>query len=349
MARTLHLPVPRTGSRGDGGACALAGSRWVWFDTVNVRRTGGAEGHAHPGDLAPELRDRLSRLRPAVCGLSLDVPRVMGILNVTPDSFSDGGRAASLADALARGRALAAQADILDIGGESTRPGSRAVPAEEEIARTIPVIRALRAEGIATPISIDTRKAAVAGAALEAGADMVNDVSALGFDADMARVVAEAGVPVVLMHAKGSPETMQDDPRYDDVLREVLDFLAERIARAQDAGIAAANIVADPGIGFGKTLTHNMELLQALSAFHDLGVPLLLGASRKRFIGTLSGVAEAERRLAGSLAVALHGARQGAQMLRVHDAAETRQALALELALAGVLDETGPEAAKEAP
>ena len=270
---------------------------------------------------------------PVLCGLTLDRPRIMGILNLTPDSFSDGGRLTDPAAAVAAAHAMAADADILDIGGESTRPGAEPVPVAQEIARTAPVIRAIREAGITTPISIDSRNAATARAALEAGADMVNDVSALTHDPEMAALVAEAGVPVCLMHAQGDPRNMQDDPRYGDVVAEVLDWLRARVAAAEAAGIAPARIVIDPGLGFGKTLAHNLALLRSLSAFQDLGLPVLLGASRKRFIGTISGVERAADRMAGSLAVALHGAGQGVQLLRVHDVAETRQALALWAAL----------------
>jgi dihydropteroate synthase len=264
----------------------------------------------------------------------------MGIVNVTPDSFSDGGTAHAPEAALARARAMvAAGADILDIGGESTRPGAATVPVPEEIARTAPVIRAIRAAGIVTPISIDTRKAGVAEAALAAGADIVNDVSALSWDPALARVVAEAGVPVCLMHAQGTPQTMQQNPHYGDVLTEVYDYLAARMDWAVAQGIDPARIITDPGIGFGKTMEHNLALLRGLSLFHALGAPVLLGASRKRFIGTLSGVDEAAKRMPGSVAVALMAAGQGAQILRVHDVAETVQALALWRALTNEGDE----------
>ena len=218
-------------------------------------------------------------------------------------------------------------ASLLDIGGESTRPGAAEVPVADEIARTEPVIAALRGAGV--PLSIDTRKAAVAQAALAAGAGIVNDVSALTFDAGLAAVVAAAEVPLVLMHARGTPATMQNDPVYDDVLLDVYDWLEGRIAAAEAAGIARGRIVVDPGIGFGKTAAHNLALIRGLALFHGLGCPVLLGASRKRFIGTISGEDRADRRVAGSLAVALAGAAQGAQLLRVHDVAETRGALAL--------------------
>jgi len=254
----------------------------------------------------------------------------MGVLNTTPDSFSDGGLFDELEVAVWHGRDLVAKgADILDIGGESTRPGAREIPFTEEIRRTEPVIAALREEGVAAPISIDTRKAVVAEAALDAGADMINDVSAFGFDPAMAPLARARGVPVCLMHARGAPETMQNDPRYEAVLLDVYDALEDRIAAQEAAGLPRARLVADPGIGFGKTLAHNLALLRGLSLFHGLGCALLLGASRKSFIGTLSNTPNAADRVAGSVAVALHGAAQGVQVLRVHDVEETRQALDL--------------------
>lgn len=264
-----------------------------------------------------------------ICGLSLDRPRVMGILNVTPDSFSDGGDFATPEAALAQAWRLAQSCDIIDIGGESTRPGSATVSEADEIARTAPVIAAMRSAGITTPISIDTRKAAVAAAALDAGADLVNDVSAFVYDPDMADLVARRAVPVCLMHAQGLPQDMQDDPHYGDVVDEVYDHLAERIGFAQSRGIALARILSDPGIGFGKTCAHNLRLMHHLDRFHDLGCPLLLGASRKRFIGEVAGVETPKDRMPGSLAVALWAAEKGAHIIRVHDTVETTQALCL--------------------
>ena len=280
-------------------------------------------------------RDGALYARPApIAGLTLERPRIMGIVNVTPDSFSDGGQFASIDAALRQGCALVqAGADILDIGGESTRPGAREIPVAEEIARVVPVIEGLRAKGITRPISIDTRKARVAEAALAAGADMVNDVSALTWDPDLAPLVAQAGVPICLMHAQGTPQTMQADPRYEDVRLDVFDWLMGAIERAAQAGIAPERVLVDPGIGFGKTVAHNLALIRDLALFHATGCAILLGASRKSFIGRISGVQEAAARQAGSLAVALHGAGQGAQILRVHDVAETRQALDLWQAL----------------
>lgn len=326
-------PVPQTVAY--DGAGRVGGSAWVFSDVVAVCRRHGAADEVLWDDLAAAEQARLSRQRPPICGLTLDVPRIMGILNVTPDSFSDGGTLADVADAVARAQAMAVDADILDIGGESTRPGAEEVAVAEEINRVVPVISAIREAGVTTPISIDTRKAAVAEAALAAGADMINDVTALRFDPDMAHLAAQADVPVCLMHSQGQPETMQDDPRYDAVTYDVFDHLTERIAAAEAAGIKRENLITDPGIGFGKTLQHNVRLLQDLAIYHDLGLPILLGASRKRFIGTITGVAAAADRLGGSIAVALHGALQGVQIVRVHDTKETRQAFSLQMALNG--------------
>jgi dihydropteroate synthase len=259
--------------------------------------------------------------------IRLDQPQVVGIVNVTPDSFSDGGRHAEPAAAAEAGFAMAAAgAAIIDVGGESTRPGAKPVWEGDEVARVLPVVRTLAGSG--TAVSIDTRKAAVMEAALGAGAGLVNDVSALTWDERAGGVVAKAGCPVVLMHHQGPPETMQQAPRYErPVLIEVYDWLAERIAAAEAAGIARARIVVDPGIGFGKTVAHNLELMNGLAMLHGLGCAVMLGASRKRMIGALAGEAPAERRLPGSLALALKAAEQGAQLLRVHDVEETVQAL----------------------
>ncbi len=270
-----------------------------------------------------------------IAGVPMDRPQVMGILNVTPDSFSDGGDHLAVDVAVQAGLRMQAEgAAFIDIGGESTRPGAAEVPEVEEIARVVPVIKALRAQSDVA-ISIDTRKAAVAQAAIDAGASFVNDVSAFRFDPDLADIVARAQVPVCLMHSIGTPETMQDQAHYRDVVKEVYDHLAERIAVAEAAGIARALIVVDPGIGFGKTLDHNLALIRGLARFRGLGCPVLLGASRKRFIGTLGGAAEAKDRLGGSIAVALEGVRQGVQILRVHDTFATKQAIDLQLAMQG--------------
>jgi dihydropteroate synthase len=277
----------------------------------------------------PDLKALFARItteRAPFAGLGLDRPILMGIVNVTPDSFSDGGLYDSKEAAIAHAAELAATgAQIVDIGGESTRPGSDAVEAGEEAARVIPVIESL--SGLPAVISVDTRKASVARAGAERGAKILNDVSALTYDPASTQVAAETGMSVVLMHAQGEPKTMQDDPRYADVVLEVFDYLAARIAAAEAAGIERSRIAADPGLGFGKTLAHNLALLSHTTLFHGLGVPLLSGASRKRFIQGLSGGAEPRRRDPGSHAAAIAAAAQGAQILRVHDVEGTRQAL----------------------
>ena len=321
-------PIVMSDPARPAGAVTLAGGP-CWFDRVEVMERGRALVVVPVGDLAAADLARLVAARPDFGGLAMDRPRIMGILNVTPDSFSDGGLFLKPEAAVMQARLMASGAEIIDVGGESTRPGAVEVSAEDEAARTVPVIAALRAGGLEAVISIDTRKAAVATAALKAGASLVNDVTALRFDPAMAGVVARAGVPVVLMHSLANPATMQDDPQYGDVLLDVYDALAERVTLAETAGIARENIAVDPGIGFGKTLAHNLALLARLSLFHGLGLPVLLGASRKRFIGTIAAEDEAQRRMPGSLAVALWGASQGVQMIRVHDVAETRQALSL--------------------
>jgi dihydropteroate synthase len=258
--------------------------------------------------------------------IRLDQPQVMAIVNATPDSFSDGAQFADATAAAEAGARMAAEgAAIVDVGGESTRPGARTIWEGDEIERVVPVIRQLAAGG--TAVSADTRKADVMTAAVEAGARMINDVSALTYDARSAEVATALNVPIVLMHHKGAPEVMQDDPRYDDVLVEVYLWLEERIAAAVEAGVARENILIDPGFGFGKKVGHNLELMNGLALFHSLGCPLVVGASRKRSIGALSGEAPADKRLGGSLAFAMKAAEQGAQIVRVHDVFDTVQAL----------------------
>jgi dihydropteroate synthase len=265
------------------------------------------------------------------CGrfsLLLNRPLVMGILNVTPDSFSDGGEHEDPAAAVAHGeRLLAEGADILDIGGESTRPGAEPLAAAQELARVRPVLRRFATEG-AVPVSVDTRRAEVAAACVEAGASIINDVS--GFrDPDMVRLAASCDAGVCVMHMLGAPGTMQDNPRYDDVVSEVGGYLMAQAAMLEAAGVARERIAIDPGIGFGKTLEHNLELLRATDELASLGYPLLIGASRKRFIGQITSVEEPADRLGGSIATALYVAELGAAVIRVHDVAPTVQALAV--------------------
>lgn len=258
--------------------------------------------------------------------LALDRTRVMGIVNVTPDSFSDGGAHDTLEAAVAHGLRLAEEgADVLDIGGESTRPGAAEVPVEEELRRTIPVIERLAKE-TALPISIDTSKPEVMRAAIEAGAGMINDVYALRREGAL-DAAAALGVPVVLMHMRGEPRSMQDAPQYDDVVADVHRFLAERIFAAEMAGIAKKKIVVDPGFGFGKNTQHNLALLAQLERFAELGVPLLAGLSRKRTIGEITGRDEPRDRVSGSVAAHLLAAQRGARIVRVHDVAATVDAL----------------------
>ncbi|MFN3837445.1 MAG: dihydropteroate synthase [Brevundimonas sp.] len=260
--------------------------------------------------------------------------RVMGIVNVTPDSFSDGGRWASTEGAVDRAMRLVSEgADVLDIGGESTRPGAQPVGEAEEIDRVVPVIAGVRARWDGA-ISIDTMKPAVARAAVAAGATMWNDVTALGHAPDSASVAADLGCEVVLMHMKGEPRTMQADPTYDDVVAEVRDHLTARAEAAMAAGVARERIWLDPGIGFGKTLAHNLALTARLEALVALGFPVLYAASRKRTIQAVDPTAfEADDRLGGSIALALEGARRGARMVRVHDVRETVQALKVQAAV----------------
>ena len=245
-------------------------------------------------------------------------PLVMGVLNVTPDSFSDGGRFATLPRAVEQARRMCAEgADIIDVGGESTRPGSQAVPEDEEARRVIPVIEELAAE-TAVPISIDTQRSRVAAAALEAGAEIINDVSALRTDPEMAPLAAGSGAPVVLMHMQGTPKTMQENPTYREVVSDVIAWLSERLEHAAAAGIGEDRVIMDPGFGFGKTLRHNLELLRRLHELHRLGRPLLVGTSRKSMLGAILN-APGDERLHGTLATVCCAALSGCHVVRVHD------------------------------
>jgi dihydropteroate synthase len=257
-------------------------------------------------------------------------PVLVGVLNVTPDSFSDGGDFLDPAKAASRAATMLDEgAEIIDVGGESTRPGSDPVPPEEEVRRVVPVIERILSERPDAIVSIDAYRASTAEAALEAGAGIVNDVTALRGDPRMAAVVAETRCPVVLMHMLGEPKTMQRDPRYDDVTREVRDFLAERAEHAVAVGVAPENVILDPGIGFGKTLEHNLALLLHLDSLVDLGFPVLVGASRKSFIGRITGVEEARDRASGTVAANVIAYERGATLFRVHDVQANREALAV--------------------
>lgn len=319
----LSGPAARTAIAA-GQACPLAGGPLAFALVDNGQGV-------WPASSLPATHPLIAARAPWA-GFDLSRPVIMGIVNVTPDSFSDGGDHDSALAAIAHGRRLLAEgADILDIGGESTRPGAAPVPVEVEIARVVPVIRTLAAEGAV--ISVDTRHAAVMQAAAAAGARIINDVTALTGDPDSLSVAAATGLPVVLMHIKGEPQTMQLAPRYGDVTAEVFDWLAARIDAALAAGIARSMIAVDPGIGFGKDLTHNVDLLARTGVLHGLGCPILIGVSRKRFIAGLSKGEAPKDRMPGSLATVLHTLGQGAQILRVHDVAATVQAVAVWQAL----------------
>ncbi len=277
---------------------------------------------------APASLLNLQAPRPGIAGLDLPWPLIMGIVNVTPDSFHDGGRRLDAKAAIAHGRALAsAGAAILDIGGESTRPDADAVPVEEELARVIPVIEALAGEGLV--LSVDTRHAMVMTAAVKAGASMINDVSALRHDPDGLACAAGLAVPVVLMHSRGEPSSMQSMTHYDDLIMDVFEALADRVAACVAAGMDGGQLLIDPGLGFAKNAAQSAELLRQMTSFHALGCPILIGASRKSFVGKLTGAARSEDRLPGSLAAAFWAMLQGAAVLRVHDVAETAQTMAM--------------------
>ncbi len=348
MSRSLYLePINLTRGVEATVLCAaglsmpLAGGV-VGFGAVRLwqRQAGGgaatqilslAQAQRDYPDLFAELMSE-----PAMpCALAADQCHVMGILNVTPDSFSDGGKFNDHRDAVARARDMAAEgAALIDIGGESTRPGADPVSSDEERTRTVPVIEALRADGFTGLISLDTRNSAVMSAGLAAGADIINDVSALSHDPAALSLLADRDCPVVLMHTQGTPQTMQDDPTYDVALLDVFDELAVSVDHAVVAGISKERLILDPGIGFGKTLDHNLQLMNGLALFHGLGCPVLLGASRKRFIAGIDPRAvEAGNRLGGSLAAVAAAWRAGAQFVRVHDVSQSVQWLAVASAI----------------
>lgn len=315
-------------------ALPLAGGPLAFAAAEAIARNAGEEGVRRPVDLAaarafaPDLLDLLTRPRAPWAGFDLERPLIMGVVNATPDSFSDGGDFAEASAAIDHARAmLTAGADIIDIGGESTRPGAKPVAPEDEAARVLPVVRALANAGAV--VSIDTRHASVMDHAVQAGAWIINDVTALTGDPESARVAAQSGAAIVLMHMLGDPQTMQVDPRYADVTCELADYFEARLAALSKLGVDRARIAIDPGIGFGKKDAHNLRLLDELAAFHAFGCPVLLGASRKGFIGRLSRDEAPKQRLAGTLAAHQLGYDRGIQIVRVHDVAEAFQARAL--------------------
>jgi dihydropteroate synthase len=329
---------PAAARAGEAGvALPLAGGPLAFALAEAIERKAGEEGHRRPMTLAearafaPDQVEGLGKPRPHWAGFDLKRPLIMGVVNVTPDSFSDGGDFAEASHAIDHARAmLAAGADIVDVGGESTRPGAQPVPPEQEAARVLPVVRALAHAG--AMVSIDTRHAAVMGQAVEAGAGIINDVTALTGDPDSARIAARTGAAIVLMHMLGDPQTMQADPRYADVTCDLLDYFAQRLAELEKIGADRARIAIDPGIGFGKTVQHNLRLLDELAAFQAFGCPVLLGASRKSFIGRLSKDEKPKQRLPGTLAAHQMGYDRGVQIIRAHDVAEAFQARAVWLA-----------------
>ncbi len=331
-----------------GAAVPLAGGRFAFAMAELIVRQNGQTGGARierafaplseimawgweRGRAVAETLDRrlgaLTRARAPFGGLDLSRPRIMGIVNVTPDSFSDGGDFFDASAAIAHGEEmLEAGADLLDIGGESTRPGSAPVPPEDEEARVLPVVRHFAAKGVV--VSVDTRHARVMRSALEAGAAIINDINGLR-DPQALPVVAEKAAPVVLMHMQGEPGTMQQNPSYEDAALDVFDWLEERVDTCVKAGVPLERIAVDPGVGFGKTVEHNLDVLRHTALYHGLGCVVLIGLSRKAFIGRLSRGEPPKERVAGSLAAGLETFNQGAQILRVHDLVQTAQARAV--------------------
>lgn len=302
-----------------------------WVPSRSRAPDRGAAGLAGPSTAIDSKQVRQQQR--SFAGIVLDRPRIMGVVNVTPDSFSDGGEAFLTTAAIDRGRRMLDDgADIIDVGGESTRPGAEAVDAAEECRRVVPVIAALAGDGAV--VSVDTRHTEVMEAALAAGARIVNDVTALSGEARSLAVVASSAAAVVLMHMQGEPRTMQDAPRYADAAGEVAAWLATRIAACEAAGIARDRIAVDPGIGFGKTVDHNIDIIARLSLYRPIGCPLVIGVSRKSFIGRLGRMEPPKQRLGGSIAAGLAAVAGGADIVRVHDVAETRQALAVWQAIA---------------
>ncbi len=337
MSRTYYRPLGLCYGSDAGQLIAshragrLGGSAAIGFTFVErIRR----DGKSVSREITPyaDVLDAVEAPRGDLAGIAMDAPKIMGIVNVTPDSFSDGGLHGTAETGALHGLTLAGQgAHILDVGGESTRPGSDAVSVDEELSRVIPAVKRLSDAGHV--VSIDTRKATVMREAVNAGAAIINDVSALQHDAESLRAVAELGCPVVLMHAQGDPRTMQLNPQYDDVALDVYDHLEGRVEACVAAGIRRSRIAIDPGIGFGKTFRHNLEILNQVTLFHGLGVAVLLGLSRKGFVGVLTGEKNAGNRVHGSVGGAVQAALSGVHILRVHDVKATVEALAVATAV----------------
>ena len=325
-------PIVRTGSPRSKNSIFLAETNY-WVSEAEEIKFGKKTKLVSLNDVPDWWKKRWLKKRSDILGMEFGFPKLMGILNVTPDSFSDGGNHVELDAALNQAKFMEENGvDIIDIGGESTRPGALTVQISEEIRRIEPVINGISARS-KIPISVDTRKAGVASAAHKAGASMVNDVSGFTFDSDLLPFCSKYKLPVCVMHMKGSPENMQNNPKYENILIEVFDFLENQIVKLVEAGISRDQIIADVGIGFGKNIEHNLTLIKNISLFHGLGVPLLLGVSRKSIISNVAKVEKPSDRVHGSISLALSALGQGVQVFRVHDVAETRQAFDLWVAV----------------
>jgi dihydropteroate synthase len=325
-------PIVRTGSPRSQNSIFLAETNY-WINEAEEIKFGGTTKLISINDVPDWWKRRWLRKRADILGMQFGFPKLMGVLNVTPDSFSDGGHHVKLEAALNHAKFMEENGvDIIDIGGESTRPGALTVPILEEIKRIEPVIKGISARS-KIPISIDTRKSEVVSAARRAGASMVNDVSGFTFDPKLLFYCSKYKLPVCVMHMQGSPKNMQNNPKYENILIEVFDFLENQIAMLVQAGISKDHIIADVGIGFGKNLTHNLTLIKNISLFHGLGVPLLLGVSRKSIISNVAKVERPGDRVHGSVSLALTALGQGVQLFRVHDVAETKQAFDLWVAV----------------
>ena len=325
-------PIVRTGSPRSKNSIFLAETNY-WVSEAEEIKFGKKTKLVSINDVPDWWKKRWLKKRSDILGMEFGFPKLMGILNVTPDSFSDGGNHVELDAALNQAKFMEENGvDIIDVGGESTRPGALTVPILEEIRRIEPVISGISARS-KIPISVDTRKAGVASAAHKAGASMVNDVSGFTFDSDLLPFCSKYKLPVCVMHMKGSPENMQNNPKYENILIEVFDFLENQIGKLVEAGISRDQIIADVGIGFGKNIEHNLTLIKNISLFHGLGVPLLLGVSRKSIISNVAKVEKPSDRVHGSISLALSALGQGVQVFRVHDVAETKQAFDLWVAV----------------
>ena len=333
MTMTSYFrPIVRTGSPRGRNSIFFAETNY-WISEAEEIKNGHKTGLIPINDVPNWWKKRWLKKRSDILGLEFGFPKLMGILNVTPDSFSDGGNHIELDAALKQAKFMEDNgADIIDVGGESTRPGALTIPISEEIKRVEPVINMISVNS-RIPISVDTRKSKVASTAHMAGASMVNDVSGFTFDPDLLPYCSKHKLPICVMHMRGLPENMQNNPKYENILIEVFDFLESQISTLVQAGISRDHIIADVGIGFGKNLTHNLALIKNISLFHGLGVPLLLGVSRKSIISNVAKVKNPSDRVHGSISIAISALAQGVQLFRVHDVAETKQAFDLWVAV----------------